>query len=328
MAALTTRSLVDRVRSELGDAPYVDICTEAMDTTETGLDVADTTKYSIGNIVEFQDDGEQCLVQALASATTLTVVRNWNYSVTTTAGTGTNHSINAQIAVDGEYAYVDITRAITGVITAELWPHVWKSPTTVDTDGPVLSITPVAGTKWYSIGTAYLSDFEVGTITQVADLTSPNKKIVTYGMRNSWGSVRLQHGLASTISTEYVGLYFPRIHNTTYNILVHLIQPITATQTVPGTYDDMDDNTPAAETLVWLVIARLTLGRELRRTMLADVKMADASVPPGGRTNVSAYCRELGRQARNNWHRYCVTVWPKLPKSRWFRDDTDSRVSL
>mgnify|MGYP000154892807 CR=1 FL=1 len=60
--------------------------------------VADTTKYAIGNIVEFQDDGEQCLVTALASATTLTVIRNFNYSVTSTAGTGTSHSLSTATA--------------------------------------------------------------------------------------------------------------------------------------------------------------------------------------------------------------------------------------
>ena len=134
-------TLITRIRRILNDDPYLDTCQEVMDTTETGLDVTDGTQYAAGTTIEFQDDGELCYVKSVAS-NTLTVVRNYGYSVTTTAGTGTGHNQYVQIARRPLFQYTQITDAISGAING-LWPYVYKS--TLD------SVTPVAGTKWYNV---------------------------------------------------------------------------------------------------------------------------------------------------------------------------------
>ena len=319
MAALTALTLYNRIRSLLGDNPWYDTCAEAMDTTETGLDVADGTKYSVGTIVEFQDDGEQCLVTVVTS-NTLTVLRNFNYSVGTTAGTGTSHSINAMIVANPTFKYVDITRALQGIVST-LWPYVWRVPTTTDTDGPVLSITVTAGTKWYSLGSAYLSNFEIGLIQQVRTVSPAH--IITYGDNGGYPAF-LRHGLASDVSTQFAGLYFPAIHNYDYPIKVNLISPIELTQTVAGTYDYLDDNTPATECLMYLAASRLVETTEIVRTTQSDVSMGDASVQPGTRLRLSAYLNQQGTAARNQWSMHCQAVWPRLRKSRFFKSDQDT----
>lgn len=321
MAALTRTTLYNSIRSLLGDTPWFDRCTEAMDTTEIDLDVADGTKYSVGTVVEFQDDGEQCYVTAVVT-NTLTVLRNFNFSVTNTLGTGTAHVINSQIAANPTFKFVDITRALQGVVST-LWPYVWRTPTTTDTDGPVLSIATVAGTRWYSLhaaGTTYLNNFDIGLISQV--ISTVPKKITTYGDRGR--PVFLRHGLPSDISTQFVGLYFPSIHNHDNAIKVNLISPIELTTTVAGIYDFLDDNTPAADCLMYLVASRLVQVTEITRTTQSDVTMGDTSVQPGARLRLSAYLNQQGVAARNQWAMHCNRIWPRLRKSRFFKTDLDT----
>jgi hypothetical protein len=322
MAALTKLTLYNKIRSLLGDNPWHDICTEAMDTTETGLDVADTTKYAIGNVVEFQDDGELCLVTALPSGTTLTVIRNYLYSVGTTAGTGTSHSISADIVVDPTFKYVDITRSLEQVVTG-LWPHVWVTPTTVSLlEGSVAEITPIQGTRWYDFGGAYqLEIFEIGMVTQVVS-TSP-KKVARYGVKGGY-PIALSHNLDSDIApTGFVGLYFHGIQNYTYPIRVAMIEPIKLTQTTPGTYDYLDDNTSAANCLMYLTASRLVETSAVTRLTQADVSMGDATIGTNARLQLSSYLMQRGIQERNKWSQHCRTVWPKLPYSRFFKNERD-----
>ncbi len=304
----------------MGAIPWYDTCAEAMDTTEVGLDVTDGTKYSTGVIVEFQDDGEQCLVTSVSS-NTLTVIRNFNLSVTATAGTGTSHSINAVIAANPAVKIVDMARAIEGVVST-LWPYVWQTPSTTSLkQGPVISLTPVLGTKWYDLSSAVLDVFDIGLITQTIS-TSP-KKVATYGTRGGY-TVHLQHQLATGIATNFAGLYFPVIHNYDNAIVVGLIKPIKTTQTVAGTYDLLDDNTPAADCITYLAAARLVETLEIVRTTQTDVSMGDATVQPGVRRNLALYLNDRGMQARRDWTMLCQKLWPRLPKSRFFKDERDS----
>ncbi len=325
-ASLTTVGLYSRIRSLMGDTPWYDTCAEAMDTTEVGLDVTDGTKYSAGVIVEFQDDGEQCLVLSVSS-NTLTVIRNFNFSVGTTAGTGTSHSINAVIAANPAVKYVDITRALQGVVST-LWPYVWKVGDTNSTAIPPYEfITPVVGKKLYTLAsstTLVLNDFEIAHINQQS-ATAP-VKVVTYGNRNGY-TVHLQRGIGNVAMADaYAALYFPHINNYTYPINVGIIKPVTVTQGVAGTYNDFDDNTPAGDCLVYLTAARLVETLEITRTTQTDVSMGDATVQPGVRRNLALYLNDRGMQARNQWSMYCQRVWPKLPKSRFFKDERDASI--
>src|SRR3989304_4378138 len=118
------QTLVSETRQILRDNSWHDICTEAMDTTEVGIDVADGTQYVAGDIVEFQDDGELCLVPTVV-ATARTVIRNHPFSVTTAAGPGPPHSINADIVKNPTYRYVQITQAVAKVLRS-LWPGDYK----------------------------------------------------------------------------------------------------------------------------------------------------------------------------------------------------------
>src|SRR3990172_21840 len=111
--AFAKATLIQRIRTRLNDNPFQTACTEAMDASETDLDVAATSKFDVGDIVEFQDDGEQCLVTALADTDTLTVIRGFNGT------TATTHSSGVLTAKNPVFAYKQIEDAIAEVLRSE-----------------------------------------------------------------------------------------------------------------------------------------------------------------------------------------------------------------
>ena len=73
---------------------------EDLDTTETGIDVTDYTKFKLGTLFKFNDGtAEVCQVTTTPSTNTLTVARNYGLSSTITPGTGEAHSNGATIMI-------------------------------------------------------------------------------------------------------------------------------------------------------------------------------------------------------------------------------------
>jgi hypothetical protein len=287
--AFSQATLVNRVRRRLGDDPFLDTCTEAMDATETDLSVADTTKYSVGSVVEFLDDGEQCLITALFSATVLTVQRNHNLSVTATAGTGTTHAINTLIATDPPHKFQNVAEAIDEVIQS-LWPHVYTSVEA--------TITPSASNPYYSVAATF-EDLSSAMQRDTSTVSRPRY----YGGRRNPFSIELLEQLPDNFpDTEDTGkaLYIPHLYNATKTIHVVGIRRLTDTLT-GGNYDDLTDGLEVDCVMNFAVEELLEIS-DAQRTAGEDVSMNDQSVVPGRRSAVadSIWRRKALRQ-RHQW---------------------------
>lgn len=276
--AYSQATLFKRLRQTLNDTPWYDICTEAMDTTETGLDVADTTYYSVGDVVEFLDDGEQCLVTALASATTLTVQRNHNFSVGATLGTGTSHSISARIAKNPIIQYAQLSQAVEAALQG-MYPTVYYVQTQ--------SVSTSDGTYYYN-----------ATADALRIIQATQKRVSAEGVdffngpRTSY-PITLIHYLPVADYPSTKAWYIPRKFNSTYAIEITFAQLIDNTIS-GGNYSRLDDGLVVEATLM-LAAAELAGNLELPRTLDQDTTMADQSVSPGVRVRVAEDFRRRGR---------------------------------
>lgn len=290
-------TLIKRIRQELNDVPFYDTCTEAMDTTETGLDVADTTLWAVGDVVEFQDDGEQALVTALASGTTLTVRRNHNFSVTTTAGTGTSHSINTAIVKSPVFPYANVTEKIEGVLQS-LWPTVYHVYTE--------DITPIAGTKYY---VATVGAMDIIQATQMT--TSSPSTPFFYGTRKGAYPIQLLHNLPTGSFAGGSAYYIPHFRNTTNHIFIAVAFKIDDT-VATSSYTYLTDGL-VVEAVVYLAAADLVQSTDIMRVTDQDNTMNDQSVSPGMRTQVATGLRRLGQQKKEQARLELARRSPRLP---------------
>jgi len=298
--ALAKATVVRRIRRILNDNPFQDTCTEAMDTTETGLDVADTTKYDVGAVVEFQDDGEQCLITVLASATTLTVIRNYNGAA---PGTGTTHAISGAILRDPVFSYNQIEEAVDATLRG-LWPHVYKAVT--------MSITPVAGTSWYEIDEPTADNatemLELSSITQVDSNTPTGYRY--YGERRGMFPAYLHMDVPTTIAGSGVALYIPTLANTN-TITVKGIGKLTATLATTN-YADISDGVEA-DTVVYYAVSRLVAATDISRSTQEDISLSDQTVVSGRRTSLAAYWQREAQKSRYTWERELARTLPRKP---------------
>lgn len=285
--AFAKATLIQRIRTRLNDNPFQTACTEAMDASETGLDVASTTKFDVGDIVEFQDDGEQCLVTALASSTELTVVRGFNG---TTAAT---HSSGVLTAKNPVFSYLQIEGAIAETLR-DLWPHCYKEVN--------YSITPVIGQKWYELDDAAdntCTAVELSTVTQIYGATG-QERIMYYGARRTGAyPVNLEFNVPSSLSGSTVAVYLPYLRHTTNTINVNAIAKLTATVS-NGNYSDLTDGVEV-DCVMYLAMSKLVAWTDISRATQEDVSMSDESVRPLVRTQLAAALERQGYEARRRW---------------------------
>jgi hypothetical protein len=296
--AYSKATLIHRIRREIGDRPFYDICTEAMDTTETGLDVADSTVYDVGDVIEFQDDGEKVLVQALPSATSLTVARAYQGL---TPGTGTSHSINATITKEPLVEYHQIEYAIKAVLQS-MWPAVYH-PLEVD-------ITPVANTKYYH-ASSLTGCMEVLSAVQMhTDNVTPK---FYNGARGSYPATLLHNMPAATYSTTKV-LYIPYQFNTTNHIFVLCARLIDDTFSTPN-YTYLNDGL-LVEAVIDLTAATLVENLDIPRSTDQDNQMADQTVPAGTRMQVGGALRMRGQTKKEQ---YVLELKARAPRAAtWY----------
>ena len=295
--AFAKSTLISRIRKSLNDNPFVDVCTEAMDTTETDLSVADTTKYDVGSIVEFQDDGERCLVTALASATVLTVIRNFDGA---TPGTGTSHSISAQILRDPVFPYNTIVEEIENSLRG-LWPHVYKLK--------AYSITPVAGTTWYELddGGDVSTAMEISSVVQ-----SVNSKPFWYGARRDAYPVQIYHNVPTSIAASGVAINILYLRSTAANITVNTIAKITATLS-GSNYTDISEGVPA-NTVRYFAVAGCIANTDISRMTQEDITMSDESVRPMSRTQLASFWEAKAIRERRKWEHELRVTLPRKPR--------------
>jgi hypothetical protein len=302
--AYSQARLIHRIRQAAGEDSWHDICTEAMDTTETGLDVADTAKWSIGDVVEFQDDGEMCLVTALPSGTTLTVIRNYLLSVTDTAGTGTAHSINADIVKTPVFRFSQVTEAIQRAIE-ELYPRVYKVLA-------VQLITPLAGQLAYEISAV---SEDLIRVQQLSTSAAPNLFMQQYGGYRNWFPAVIERGLPNDYpaagATSGRAIRFEQLYNLTNQIRVEAAARITDTVS-GGNYQDFSDGFEVS-TVLYYSVAELADGAGLHRLTANDVGMGDQSVSPGQRERYGgSVWRSKGRAARQKWEEFLRDTAPRM----------------
>jgi Flp pilus assembly protein TadG len=277
-----------------------------MDASETDLDVADRAKFSVGDIVEFQDDGEQCLVTVTGTgAGALTVIRGVNG---TTAAT---HSSGTLIAQNPVFSFFQMENAVTECIQ-ELWPNVYKSV--------AYSITPVAGTRWYELDsggdTATLLDLSV--VRQVIPRGAVNEPF-DYGTRHSAYPATLYTNVPVSIAASSRALYVPRLRDTTNPILVTGLTQVT--DTVSGS--DYSDLTAGVQVqcVTAYAVAKLISWTGVSRVTQEDIGMSDESVRPGTRESIAQEWERRGYMARRRWEQELAATYPRKPSQasarRW-----------
>lgn len=301
--AYSQATMVKRIRQELNDNPWFDTCVEAMDTTEVGLDVTDGTKYSVGVVVEFQDDGELCLVTGVTS-NTLTVIRNYMYSVTTTAGTGTNHLINAQIAANPRFTYSQIVEAIS-LVLSELYPHVYR----------LIQVTATpssTGNRWYDLANTAIVDIS-SVVQEVGTSGSASSSLFRYGDTAQYG-VELRRNLPTAKITTGPGLWIRNLRDVTNTLYFNCIGMIDDT-IATSSYSHISGN-DEANCVIFLAASKLVGSLEIVRLTQEDVSMGDATVQPGMRRNLAAYLEGKGVAERRRWEAKLRQTLPRMPISR------------
>jgi hypothetical protein len=292
-------TLVKRIRVELNDNPWFDSVTSSPNTTATTVTVGDGTKYSIGVVIEYQTDGELCLV----TGNTLTVIRNYMLSVTATAGTGTAHTSGDIIAADPRYRYMEITEAISTTLS-ELYPHVYRTI--------AVSITPVSGKHWYDLASTGI--LNLSTIYQeVGTSSATSGSIIEYGM-DAFYAVRLARNLPTAKVPTGPGLWINNLRDVTNTIYVTGVGQIDDTVSA-SSYSYITGN-DEANCIIFLTAAKLVGSLEIVRVTQDDVSMGDATVQPGMRRNLAQYLEAKGLAERRRWEMKLAQTAPILPISR------------
>lgn len=292
--AYAKATLVSRIRRELNDVPWFDAAAAAVTTAgQTTLTVADTTLYAVGDVIEFQDDGEQVLVQALFSATVLTIARGHNGTTPST------HLISTQLAKGPLFQYKQIEFAVEASLQS-LWPSVYHVASE--------AITPVAGTKWYANATTPAG---IDLISAVQMSTSTPSTPFFYGARKGAYPIALVHGLPTASFTSGSAYYIPHFRNTTNTVLIRSAAIID--DTVSGSnYSYLSDGL-LVEAVVLLAAADLLQFLDIPRSSDQDTTMADATVSPGARSSVAEGIRRRGMEKKRQYALELARRAPRMP---------------
>lgn len=295
--AVLVATMVKRVRRVLQDYPWQDALTAQITGAATTATVADTTAWEAGEVLEFQDDGEQSVVTAITAPTTMTIARNFNSSITTP----TTHLSGVVVFKTPTFQYVQIKDALEETMTS-MWPYIYKKVTT--------TITPVAGTHYYELPASGAEILELSAVVQTAG-TSPNLRPFYYGQRSGAFPVSLIFDLSTDLAPAgRAVLHLPFLQNTTNVVKIIGIAKVTATTTVPTTYDDIVEGL-MSEYVVLDAVSRVVRAYEIPRASQEDITMGDETVAVGHRTNIG---RDWGREARAKRLAYQAELRTTLPR--------------
>lgn len=289
--AVSSAALIPRVRAYLDERPYVTTATAANASTTT-VSVTDGTDWEEGAILEFQDNGEQCMVQTIA-ANNLTVVRGWN-------GTTAQTHTSIQAFRDPVFTYDNITKCIATGIQG-LWPHAWKA-----TDD---SVTPLSdGTVWYDLAADAFGLIEVNQ-----RYGTSNQKLGVFGDGRDSRQVVMKRNMPAGLVASSVGIRFPGgFYHLTNTVNIKYATAIT------GTSDIEDDgDLPVADTVVYGALARLLAGKEAERIGVGEDVEEARSIRVGGRTQVGAYYQRMYQEGKEMLKVLHDRQIPIMPVRRW-----------
>lgn len=268
--AVSTSDLIARVRTYLDERPMVTTAT-ATNSSTTTVAVTDGTQWDKNAVIEFQDNGEQCLVSSV-SGNNLTVIRGWN---------GTTAAAHSSIQAwrDPQYTYDNINKCLASAVR-RLWPYCWKA--TDDT------ITPLSdGTVWYDLNSAALA-----LINVVQQYGTSDVNLGIYGDGTSNLQVIFERNLPTGLVTSGVGLRFPNgFFHPTNTVRVKFAAAIS------GSSDIEDDGELAvADAVIFGALGRLLSGKEIERVSSGEDLEPARSVRVGGRLSTGAYYERLFRE--------------------------------
>lgn len=301
-------TLVQRVRTIMGDNPFAVPCTDNVAQGDTTIDVPDGTEWSEGNVGEYQDDGEQFYVRSVSS-NTLTVIRGWNG---TTAAAHDGSGTAKVIFKNPRVSYIKITTAVTQVMNA-LNPYVYRTHS--------FTITPTATETWQDVGASNTAIHSLIQVTQALTATSP-KRVFYYGMRNGAYPVALAKNLPTSVATNTVALYMPYLKDETATINVLAAAPIDAT-VATGSYSYISEGVEV-DSVVYFTAAELLGAMDVIRTTQEDVAQGDTGTKPLQRTQLADYWRRRGTEARRQWEEQLRRDYP-LFKNKHFTSPSEVR---
>lgn len=303
--AVTVAAMVVNVRRLLGDNPALFVATSDPGTASAGatdtFTVADSAIFEVGEVLEWQDDGELNLITG-ASGGTLTVIRGYLSSVASPAA----HAVGILFAKDPEFQYVQITEAISSVI-AGLWPYLYKKDITSLTPGDGVTTSR----NWYDLPQTTL---DLSSVVQVVG-TSPNHRLFYYGARGETYPVRLRRDTPddfpdSTGDTNH-NLYIPYLAHATNTIKVVGIAKITDT-VATAEYSDVDAGLMEM-CITEYVVSRLVGASDITRSTQKDIMMGDQSIGPRVRTTLAAYWANEAKAKRFQMEQELKRTLPRMP---------------
>lgn len=240
---LAQSTLINRIRRHVKDFPVIDTGTLA-NAADTTLVVTSTTNYSVGQKLEFIEDGDIFQITEITNATTLTGLRDV-YGSTAAA-----HS-SAAFYIEPRYYRLEIIDAISAVIQERLWPFAWKA--VADTVTP----TPASGTRWYDLAAAARGLISVRQL--YGNSLMEGRYGPTYRYRRR---ALLQRNMTTSLVASGVGITFPDgYYHDSNTINIDYAAKITDTLT-STTYDDFSDGDAVVEAIVYGAVAQLEAALE------------------------------------------------------------------
>lgn len=290
--AVSQATLILRVRRLLDDNSFSDLDTAGVAPGGTSVTVADSSKYEIGDFIEWQDDGDVALVTALPDGTHLTVRRSQKG---TTAST---HAASTVILKNPHFYYNDIADQINRVIKS-LWPYAWKGVS-------LSAITPAPTTTvWYNAA-ADLID-----LVHVTQRYGTVAKVAFYGDTGSGLAVQVERNMPTAVVASGVGIRFPNGFATNdYDVNVTYRAKLTDTLST-GNYSDLSDDT-LAEAIIHLAAGQLVAYKEARKATQEDLNAQDRQ--PGVAMTPASYLLAKGVELRNNHYDYLLRTIPPMRK--------------
>lgn len=305
--AFSKATLISRIRGTVGDNPYVEPNSDTAAANDVTITVPDGTKWSAGDILEWQEDGDQAYVRSI-TGNDLTVFRSWN-GTTATAHDG---SVTAkQVAQNPSFKYIEVERAIEAAIQS-LWPFVYKLET--------VTVTPDTTKNWYN-GTDTLLD--LSSAVQVVSGTTPaNSVVFFYGVFGTSFPIVLKKNMPTAVVASGTGIYIPYFKDTTNTITVNGIARVVDTVSA-GNYSDLTDGIQV-ECVLAYAVSNLLLSSDVGRTASDDVSMGDETVRAGVRTQLAAFWEHRGWEKREQWKMELDVTLPRMVatsrrsrKNRW-----------
>jgi hypothetical protein len=268
-AITTIDAIAQCVRKKLDDYPDVDWLTASLTDSGTSISVNDPSKWAIGTVWEADDaTGEQIYVSA-NGANPLTIRRGWEGT------TSYPHASNAVFRRRPRFSDAQVRAAISGVISAELWPWIYNVRRFL--------ITPSASTIWYAVPDDFgepISMFQKGTgsITDFTNFRPPVPGFVSTDVSANGRAVNLT-------STSY-HLTDPSTHQINY-----LYAAKVTDTTIPAKGGDC---------ICWGTAARLQDAKTIPVSM-PDSDRATQEVRASDRARSAVFLRNRFEDTRNMW---------------------------